>query len=130
MEESEILNLSPSPEKFGVISGGAFLHCNMGTKADLNMVLQEPRCFCRPEGVRADEGVRDGARLGTHHRLPSEEGAVLKRRREGEGGAERMRQKADRAKRSRGGKGGDAGPREPYTHPLLGSFRQITGTPK
>ena len=42
----------------------------------------------------------------------------MKRRREGEGGAERRRQKADRIKRARGGKGNDdASARTPREFP-------------
>ena len=41
IEESEILNLSTSPEGFGVISGRAFLHGFKGRNADLNTVLRQ-----------------------------------------------------------------------------------------
>ena len=45
IEESEILNLSPIAEGFGVISGCAFLHCKKGTKADLNTAPEKVAAF-------------------------------------------------------------------------------------
>ena len=53
------MNLSPGPERFGVISGRAFLHCKKETKADLNTVLQEPCRFRRLEDVRALDDLRE-----------------------------------------------------------------------
>ena len=69
IEEREILNLSPSPERFGVISGCAFLHCKKGTKADLNTVLQQPCRFRRPEDVRAHDDTSHVAQAGSTARL-------------------------------------------------------------
>ena len=43
------MHLSPSPERFGVISGRSFLHCKKGTKADLNTAPRKVAAFAAPK---------------------------------------------------------------------------------
>ena len=86
-----MLNLRSRLLWYGAISGCAFLHCKMETKADLNTVAQEPCRFRRREDVRADDDTSHVAQAGSTARL---------------------------------------GGRQNRIQPLLGSCRQITGTPE
>ena len=81
----------------------------------------------KPQAPQGQEGT-DGAVAEKRPPKKAERGKEEPRRGRRRGKEER--QKADRIKGARGGTKGTTRPREPYTHPLLGRFRQITGTPE
>ena len=108
IEESEILNLSSIAEGFGVISGR---HVNFYTerlhksRLEHSALARFPPPFAPRHGQIMMGQYEERAGLVGTHTVCHLEGGQLERRRHGQGGAETMRQKADRAKRSRGGKG-------------------------